>query len=84
MLRNVFGWQVRSEDLAQAGQAVASYWHYLGTGHFGEADFENWESEFPQMGSYVPLTADRLPGPARIARVEAGRPARPGRGRAEP
>jgi hypothetical protein len=29
---------------------------YLGTGHFGEATFENWESEFLQMAFYVLLT----------------------------
>ena len=30
---------------------------YLGTGDFAEATFENWESEFLQMGMYVVLTA---------------------------
>jgi hypothetical protein len=40
-----------------AGAAAQGYWHYLTTGHFGEAIFENWESEFLQMGSYVLLTA---------------------------
>jgi hypothetical protein len=29
---------------------------YLGSGHFLEAVFENWESEFLQMGCYVLLT----------------------------
>lgn len=29
---------------------------YLTTGHFGEALFENWESEFLQMGVFVLLT----------------------------
>ncbi len=29
---------------------------YLASGHFIEAVFENWESEFLQMGSYVLLT----------------------------
>jgi hypothetical protein len=57
VLQAVFGWQVRNEDLVQAGGAADSFWHYLGTGHFGEAVFENWESEFLQMGSYVLLTA---------------------------
>jgi hypothetical protein len=57
VLQSVFGWQVRNEELVQAGQAADSYGHYLGTGHFGEAIFENWESEFLQMGSYVLLTA---------------------------
>ena len=56
VLQSVFGWQVRNEDLVQAGQAAQSYWHYLGTGHFAEAIFENWESEFLQMGTYVLFT----------------------------
>jgi hypothetical protein len=30
---------------------------YLGSGHWREATFENWESEFLQMGAYVLLTA---------------------------
>ncbi|TFV61521.1 hypothetical protein E4P42_01085 [Mycobacterium sp. PS03-16] len=30
---------------------------YVTTGHFLEATFENWESEFLQMGMYVVLTA---------------------------
>ncbi len=29
---------------------------YLRSGHFLEATFENWESEFLQMGLYVLLT----------------------------
>jgi hypothetical protein len=57
VLQSVFGWQVRNSELTQAGQVADSYWHYLGTGHFGEATFENWESEFLQMGTYVLLTA---------------------------
>lgn len=57
IMQSVFGWQVRNEELVQAGQAADSFWHYLRTGHFGEAIFENWESEFLQMGSYVLLTA---------------------------
>jgi hypothetical protein len=56
-LQSIFGWQVRNEELMQAGLAADSYGHYLTTGHFGEAVFENWESEFLQMGSYVLLTA---------------------------
>ena len=56
-LQSVFGWQARNDDLIQSGLAADSYWHYLRTGHFGEAIFENWESEFLQMGSYVLLTA---------------------------
>jgi hypothetical protein len=57
VLQSIFGWQVRNEELVQQGQQAGSYWSYLGTGHFGEAVFENWESEFLQMGFYVLLTA---------------------------
>jgi hypothetical protein len=57
ILQSVFGWHVRNEELTQAGMAAESYRQYLGTGHFAEAIFENWESEFLQMGSYVLLTA---------------------------
>jgi hypothetical protein len=38
-------------------QAAVSFWHYLSSGAFIESVFENWESEFLQMGSYVVLTA---------------------------
>jgi hypothetical protein len=33
-----------------------SFGRYLTTSHFGEATFENWESEFLRMGMYVVLT----------------------------
>jgi hypothetical protein len=56
-LQTVFGWQTHNEELAQYGVHPLSYLHYLGTGHFAEAVFENWESEFLQMGGYILLTA---------------------------
>lgn len=37
-------------------QHTVSIWQYLTTGHFIEATFENWESEFLQMGLYVWFT----------------------------
>jgi hypothetical protein len=46
-----------SSDQVQHHQAPVSLLQYLGTGDFLEATFENWESEFLQMGSYVVLTA---------------------------
>jgi hypothetical protein len=39
------------------GQPEAGFAEYLATPHFAEATFENWESEFLQMGMYVLLTA---------------------------
>ncbi|MEU1886898.1 DUF6766 family protein [Micromonospora sp. WMMD987] len=55
-LQSLFGWQTHNEELAGYGAAPLSWWAYLGSGHFAEAVFENWESEFLQMGGYVLLT----------------------------
>jgi hypothetical protein len=38
------------------GKPHLSYYEYLNSGHFMEGIFENWESEFLQMGLYVWLT----------------------------
>lgn len=48
-------YQYNEEERSHGGEPV-SYVDYLGTSHFGEAVFENWESEFLQMGAYVFLT----------------------------
>lgn len=45
-----------SEDQVTHGQSAVTVFQYLGTGAFLEATFENWESEFLQMGMYVILT----------------------------
>ncbi|MEQ4520953.1 DUF6766 family protein [Pseudarthrobacter sp. B907] len=45
-----------SEDQVSHGQSAVGIFEYLGTGAFLEATFENWESEFLQMGMYVILT----------------------------
>jgi hypothetical protein len=45
-----------NEDRAEHGRAAIDYGSYLTSGHFIEATFENWESEFLQMGMYVYLT----------------------------
>jgi len=44
------------EQEAHGGQA-AGFLQYLTTGSFGEAVFENWESEFLQMAMFIFLTA---------------------------
>ncbi len=44
-------------DQLEHQEAAVSFWSYLTTGAFIEAVFENWESEFLQMGMYVVLTA---------------------------
>jgi hypothetical protein len=45
-----------NEEQAEHGQPTVSYTEYLTSGDFIEATFENWESEFLQMGAYVILT----------------------------
>ena len=45
-----------SEDQLAHGDPPVTALQYLGTGAFLEATFENWESEFLQMGMYVILT----------------------------
>lgn len=45
------------EQLEHGSSEQISVLQYLATGHFVEATFENWESEFLQMGMYVVLTA---------------------------
>jgi hypothetical protein len=44
-------------ELADHGQPAQSLAEYAVSASFGEAVFENWESEFLQMGMYVLLTA---------------------------
>ena len=44
-------------DQVAHGEQPVSLTGYFGTGHFGEATFENWESEFLQMAVFIFLTA---------------------------
>ena len=51
------GFRVYNSEQAEHGGETVSFLGYLTTGDFVEATFENWESEFLQMGMYVVLTA---------------------------
>ena len=51
------GWRVDSEERIDHGQPAESLVQYLGHEHFLSTVFENWESEFLQMGLFVLLTA---------------------------
>jgi hypothetical protein len=55
--QSVAGWKADNSDLQEHRQPPESYGEYLTSGAFVEATFENWESEFLQMGAYVVLTA---------------------------
>ncbi|GAB3053632.1 DUF6766 family protein [Stenotrophomonas tumulicola] len=52
----VAGFRVHNQDLVLHGAAPLDALAYLCSGHFISATFENWESEFLQMGMYVLLT----------------------------
>ncbi len=54
--QSVTGWHSYNSDQREHLEPTSSYFAYLTTGHFVEATFENWESEFLQMGAYVLLT----------------------------
>jgi hypothetical protein len=50
------GWHDYNDELQDLGLALLSAGQYFHSGHFLEATFENWESEFLQMALYVLLT----------------------------
>jgi hypothetical protein len=50
------GLSEHNDDQTEHGQPAVGLAEYLTTGHFVEATFENWESEFLQMAAYVMLT----------------------------
>jgi hypothetical protein len=55
--QSIAGYKANNGDNEQHRQPPESYGEYLRSGAFVEATFENWESEFLQMGAYVVLTA---------------------------
>lgn len=50
------GWHDYNDELEQMKLPTLSLGQYVTSGHWTEATFENWESEFLQMGLYVMLT----------------------------
>ncbi len=50
------GYEEYKDEQIKENQPYVSRIEYVGEGHFIEAVFENWESEFLQMGMYVVLT----------------------------
>jgi hypothetical protein len=54
--QSVAGHRSYNEEQRDHGQAPIGYLPYLSEGHFIEAVFENWESEFLQMSAFVLFT----------------------------
>lgn len=50
------GWKEHNEFLTDHQRAAQTVGQYLQTGHFIQATFENWESEFFQMALFVIFT----------------------------
>jgi hypothetical protein len=50
------GFKEYNKELSEEGQATVSLPEYSLSGHFIQATFENWESEFLQMALFVLLT----------------------------
>jgi hypothetical protein len=55
--QSIMGFHEYNQDQEEHRQPTVTYVEYHTTGHFVEAVFENWESEFLQMAAYVLLTA---------------------------
>lgn len=57
LAQSLTGWVTTNGENEAHNQPTVTYVGYLTSGAFVEATFENWESEFLQMGAYVLLTA---------------------------
>lgn len=53
----IAGWHVATADARRHGQPLVSLLAYTASPKFLSSVFENWESEFLQMATYVVLTA---------------------------
>jgi hypothetical protein len=52
----ITGWHVKNDELSEVKLPPLTLFQYFRSPHFMQATFENWESEFLQMGMYVLLT----------------------------
>jgi hypothetical protein len=53
---SIAGWKTYNDEQRQHQEPEVTYSEFLKSSEFGETVFENWESEFLQMGFYVILT----------------------------
>ena len=52
----ITGWHEHNQQMQEDGGGQISLAKYFSSGHFLQATFENWESEFLQMALFVVLT----------------------------
>ena len=72
-----------NKELVEEGGTTVTMAEYLTSGHFMESTFENWESEFLQMGLFVWLTiflrqkgsseSKGFEGPEKVDRIPSAR-----------
>jgi hypothetical protein len=55
-LQFITGWHQHNSERLEEGMSVLTKSEYVVSGHFIQATFENWESEFLQMALYILLT----------------------------
>ena len=72
--QSLTGWRSAVADAVEHGGASFGFWHYFTTAHFAEATFENWESEFLQMGAFVLLTIFLIQKGSSESKQEGGDP----------
>jgi len=67
----VTGLDEYNAEREKEGQNTVGFTYYLSSGHFQEATFENWESEFLQMALFVILTISlRQKGSSESKRID--------------
>lgn len=81
------GWAEKNKEKNEEGEPALSIIQYSRSGHFIQATFENWESEFLQMALYVLLTvglkqlgsseSKKMEGKAEVDREPQPHPAAP-------
>jgi hypothetical protein len=55
--QSITGYRTYNHDQREHDETTIEFREYLKSGHFVEATFENWESEYLQMAFYVCFTA---------------------------
>src|SRR5688572_10805182 len=65
------GFNEHNKERKEEGRSPISMGSYLSSGHFLQATFENWESEFLQMALFVVLTVSfRQKGSSESKKIE--------------
>ena len=54
--QTIFGYSEHNKEVREMGGTAISFGEYLTSGHFFQSTFENWESEFLQMGLFLILS----------------------------